>query len=328
MTTTPRLASDAAVLVVGAAGFVGSHAIECLARHGYTQIHATCLAGERVRTVSPVTVHQLDILDPDSVRSLLGQIRPDFLLHLAAQSSVALSWERPADTVAINVLGFIHVLEAVHSSGHHCRTLIVGSSEQYGHVPPDQLPVREDHPLAPDNPYAIAKSAQEEFGLLYARSRGDDLIAVRAFNHFGPGQSERFALSGFARKLAEIELGIAEPQLEVGNLDARRDFTDVRDIVEAYRLLLENGQSGKLYNVGSGVSRSIGELLEMLIKRSCARPQIVRDPQRMRPSDLPEMRADTTRIREELGWRPTIPLEQTLDDLLSYWRQQLSSDRG
>lgn len=319
------------ILVVGAGGFAGGYLLrELLGRipgnqeqkGGGNEIHATLMEGERL---SPeltenkrLTVHRLDITDAEAVFSLMEEVRPHCVYHLAALSSAALSWKKPALTVRINVEGAVNLLEAVRTAP--ARVLLIGSGEEYGKALPEEMPLREDHPLRPQNPYAVTKMAQNHLGRLYASAYGLEIISVRAFNHIGPGQAPQFVASDFCRQTARIEKGMQEPVISVGNLSAVRDFTDVRDVARAYRLLMERGISGKTYNVGGGTVCSIQELLDRILALSPASVSVEKDPSRFRPVDAPKICADISEIRRDTGWEPYIPLDTTLRETLDYWR--------
>lgn len=304
-------------LITGAAGFVGKHLIDCLQGAG-GEVAATRLPSEVLEADLPV--YELDILNPDAVKELLRSFRPDCVFHLAAQSSVVLSWKHPSLTIDVNIKGAVHLLEAAREAANPPRVLLIGSSEEYGQVSPDRLPVNEETPLHPDNIYAGSKVMQGMLGQLYAHAYGLETVIVRAFNHIGPGQSDAFALSSFCRQVAMIEAGLSAPVISVGNLEAKRDFTDVRDIVEAYRILAEKGQSGQVYNVGSGKATSISDALKLILSLSKADICVEQDLSRMRPSDVPVIEADVSRLFALTGWRPQIPMDKTLSDMLQYWR--------
>lgn len=306
-------------LIVGAAGFVGGHLARELAQNGWA-VHGTHLPCEAV--FGPLEAHVLDILDREASAALLGAVKPDVVFHLAAQSSVGTAWKNPGLTIDVNIKGAVNVLEAVRGAAGEksCRVLLIGSSEEYGTPLPDEVPVREDNPLRPSNLYAITKRAQNEIGMLYARAYGMDVVATRSFNHFGPGQAPIFVMADFAKQLAEAEKGLHEPVLRTGNLAARRDFTDVRDVVRAYRLLALHGRAGETYNVGSGRAVAIEELLRRLLTLTETPVSWEVDPARLRPVDVPEVRADIAKLQAATGWRPEIDIDTTLADTLAYWR--------
>ncbi len=315
------------ILITGAAGFVGAYAVEAFAAKGYA-VHAAILPQE---TLSPellplCTVHHFDLLDTASVSALLQEIQPDMILHLAAQSSVAAAWKQPQLTADLNIKGTVNLLEAARNLPVLPRILLTGSAEEYGKLPSDaegaQL-VSESAPLHPVNIYAATKAAAEQLAGVYAAAYGLPVICVRAFNHFGPKQREIFVVADFCRQAAEIELGLREPVIRTGNLDAKRDFTDVRDIVRAYVLLLESGRAGETYNIGSGKAAAISEMLDMIL--SCCRVPVRHeiDPAKLRPAETAYLAADITKLQKDTGWRPEIPTAQTIADTLDFWRQKL-----
>ena len=304
-------------LVVGVAGFVGKYLVDELSCAGWD------VCGTRLPTESAdldIPVYGLDILDAASVKSLLRKTSPDHIFHLAAQSSVAISWKQPAQTVDINIKGTVNLLEAVREIEKPPRVLLIGSGDEYGYIQPGELPLHEYTALRPGNIYACTKIAQGMLGQIYARAYGLEIIIIRAFNHIGRGQTDTFVVPGFCKQVAEIEAAGDNGTIKVGNLEAKRDFTDVLDIVRAYRLLAEKGESGEIYNVGSGNSVAIADILEMIIKLSNAKIIVEQDPQRMRPSDTPEVRADITKLTGCTGWKPEIELNETLRNVLEEWR--------
>jgi len=312
------------VLITGVAGFVGGHAVGFLREQhpGVTIVGLDNHPGARARTLG-IEIIQADLEDAASVRSALARIRPDRVIHLAAQSSPQRSWDDPAGTLRTNVMGMLHLLEAVRAEGATTRIVAVGSADEYGLVQPDEMPLREDAPLRPASPYAVSKVAQGYLALQYALAPGLHVVRTRTFHHTGPRRGEHFAESSFARQLAEIEAGQRPPRLEVGNLDAVRDFTDVRDVVRAYWMLLERGVPGEVYNVCTGRGVRLSDLLERLIALSGVRVEVHVDASRLRPADAPVLVGDPGRLRAATGWEPTIPLERTLADLLDYWRERV-----
>jgi GDP-4-dehydro-6-deoxy-D-mannose reductase len=305
------------VVVTGAAGFAGSHLLELLAGDGTPVVAWRRADGSPPREVSGVRWHTVDVLDRAAVRRALDEARPSAVYHCAGAAHVGRSWEHAADTLAVNVLGTHHVVDGLRDLRHPARVLIPSSAMVYAS---GSQKLTEDHPLAPASPYALSKLAQEMVG--GGNPGGPDVSVARAFNHFGPRQHPFFVASGFARRIADIEAGRWKPEIAVGNLEARRDLTDVRDTVRAYRLIVERGAPGRAYNVCSGRAIAIRELLDMLIARARTPVTVVADPTRYRPNDLPLVVGDPSRIRDELGWAPDIPIERTLDDLLEYWRRQ------
>jgi len=261
------------------------------------------------------------------VEAAFDAVHPDRIIHLAAQSSVHRSWEDPAGTVRSNVLGLLNMLEAVRRRALAPRILVIGSAEEYGQVDPKEIPLEETAPLRPNSPYAVSKVAQSYLALQYALSHQMAIIRTRTFHHTGPGRGEIFAESSFARQIAEIELGRRPPVIEVGNLEAVRDFSDVRDVVRAYWALLDRGEPGEVYNVCSGRSLRIRDLLEQLIARAEADVEIRVDGARLRPADIPALVGNPRKLVQATGYVPEIGLPQTLADLLQYWRQRLGAGR-
>ena len=309
-------------LILGGGGFAGRYLSACLRASGQWQVAVTGTSAPP-SGVDCDESFALNVLDAEAVKKLLRDYAPDGIFHLAAQSSAARSWQEPGLTVDVNIRGTVNVLEAAREAEKPPRVLLVGSSEEYGTVSPEDCPIREEQPLRPGNPYALSKVSQEMLGRLYAEAYGLDVISVRAFNHIGPGQSEGFALSDFCRQTALIEKGRGENVISVGNLSARRDFTDVRDVVRAYVLLMEKGQGGEVYNVGSGSDHSMREILDMILSLSEREIRVEIDPERFRPLDAPLNVADVTKLREATGWTPEIPLRDTVRDTLNYWRERV-----
>lgn len=303
------------VLLTGAAGFAGSHLLDLLARDGVRVVAWHRPGGAPPRDVPGASWQAIDLLDRAAVRCALESLRPTAVYHCAGAAHVGRSWGSAEPTFAVNVRGTHHLIEGLRDAGINARVLIPSSAMVYAAA---EEPLREDHPLLPANPYALSKLAQEMVGS--RNPSGPNAVIARAFNHFGPRQDPWFVASGFARRIADIEVGRWEPEIAVGNLDARRDLTDVRDTVRAYRQLVDRGIPGRIYNVCSGRAIVIRELLDMLLARARVSIRIKNDPARHRPNDQPLLVGDPTRIREELGWTAEIPLEQTVDDLLAYWR--------
>jgi GDP-4-dehydro-6-deoxy-D-mannose reductase len=265
-----------------------------------------------------------DLREPGFVEALIADVAPDWVVHLAAQASVAASWRDPAATLVNNAVAQANLLESVVRRVPHARVLVFGSSEEYGRLRPEDLPASEEAPLRPESPYAVSKVTQDFLGLQYHLARQLAVVRVRPFNLFGPGQSDQFALASFARQIAEAEQGLRPPVIAGGNLSARRDYTDVRDAVRAYRALLLGGQSGEVYNVGGGGVRSIGEILEALRGLAWVRVDVTVDPARLRPVETAVVAVNAGRIREAVGWAPTIPFEQTVADILDDWRRRVA----
>jgi len=316
------------LLITGITGFVGSHLAELALAQG-AEVYGACRWRSNTENIDHIRdrLHMIeaDIRDVSSVREMLEKSQPDAIVHLAGQSYVPTSWHAPAETLGTNVIGQVNLLEAIRHRGEPFpQVLVVGSSEEYGLVQARDLPVTEETPLRPLSPYAVSKVAQDFLGFQYFRNYGIPCVRARAFNHEGPRRGEVFVTSNFARQIAEIELGRHEPILHVGNLKARRDYTDVRDIVRGYWLLLQRGEPGDVYNLCSGRSWAIQEILDFLLSQSIARKIEVReDANRLRPSDVAILYGSADKIRRVTGWEPAIPFEQTLKDLLDYWRSRL-----
>ncbi|MHB1131316.1 MAG: GDP-mannose 4,6-dehydratase [Chloroflexota bacterium] len=307
-------------LVTGSNGFVGTHLINhLLAQRGLEVIGVDL----KVRADAPFTSLVADLTNADQMAALAAEVRPDFVFHLAAQAAVQVSWSDRGQTVVNNLLAQMYLCDALLSAGLRPRVLVIGSSDEYGLVRPEELPVREDNPLRPNSPYAVSKIGQDMLAYQYFASHALPTVRVRPFNHLGPGQSDLFVAASFAKQIAEIEAGMREPVLLVGNLTAKRDFTDVRDVVRAYSLLAQQGTPGEVYNLGSGRSLAISELLAQLLGRSTVRIEVRTDPARLRPSDIPDLYCDYGKAEREIGWRPLIPLASTLDDVLDYWRTRI-----
>lgn len=319
------------VLITGITGFVGSHMAEYALAQG-AEVFGACRWRSNMENIaslrSSLQIVEADLRDQSSVQEMLATSRPDLIFHLAGQSQVMTSWHAPAETLQTNVIGQVHLLEGIRQRGEKFpRVLVVGSSEEYGLVEERDLPVRENHQLQPLSPYAVSKVSQDLLAYQYFRSYGIPCIRARAFNHDGPRRGKVFVTSAFARQIAEIEQGRREPVILVGNLNARRDYTDVRDIVRGYWLLLEKGVPGEVYNLCSGRSHAIQEILDFYLAQSKVKNIEVReDPARLRPSDLPNLFGSAERIRAATGWVPTIPFEKTLLDVLNYWRERVKSE--
>ncbi len=265
----------------------------------------------------------LDLRDRAALNAAIAEIQPDMVIHLAAQSFVPASFENPHETFDINFYGTLNLLEALQSIGFRGRMLFVGSGDTYGQVPEAALPVREEHPLHPLNPYAVSKVAAEALCYQWSQTAGFEIVMARPFNHIGPGQNPRFAITDFAHQVTEIRLGRRPPVLQVGDIDVTRDFTDVRDVERAYALLLEKGRNGGIYNVCSGREHSIRELLQRLLALAGVDARIEQDPARLRPAEQRRMVASFAALHRDTAWQPLIPIEQSLQDLLNDWEKQL-----
>ena len=315
------------VLVTGVTGFAGSHLVDfILAKKPDTEI--TGIQRWRSRTeniehfASKIRLVECDLRDASSVRDVLDEERPDWIFHLAAQSFVPTSWTAPTESLVTNIIGQLNIFEAVKKLGIKPRIQLACSSEEYGLVLENELPIRETNPLRPLSPYAVSKVGQDMLGYQYWMSFRIPVVRTRGFNHEGPRRGPVFVCSDFAKQIADIEKGRRAPVVRVGNLDARRDFTDVRDVVRAYWLALEKGEPGEVYNIASGRCWTIREMLDLLLGMSSAKIKVEQDPARMRPSDVPVLLGDASKFRDRTGWSPEISFEQTMTDLLAYWRER------
>lgn len=336
------------VLITGITGMAGSHLAEFVLQQPAVEVFGTyrsrsrmdnlddlAQAGrlhviegvvdsaatlERVARPDAVNLVEVDLRDPWATVRLISATRPDRIFHLAAQSFVPLSFSAPAETMQINTTMQINLFEAVRLAGIAPLIHVAGSSEEYGLVLPDELPLRETNPLRPLSPYAVSKVAQELLAQQYFHSYGLRTVVTRGFNHTGPRRGPTFVTSSFARQIAEAEAGLRPPVVQHGDLSSRRDWCDVRDIVRGYWLALEHGEPGAVYNIGSGTSFRVGDVLDILCELATVPIERRADPARMRPSDVPVLIADATKFQTRTGWAPTIPFRQTLADLLDYWR--------
>lgn len=311
------------ILITGINGFAGINLYNLLKTK---DVHISGIIGssEINDSIKDCELYCADITDYNDLRKVIEIKRPDIIFHLAAQSSAGLSWENPQRTVEVNVNGTLNLLMAVKELKLSSRVVLIGSSEEYGSIDPSNIPVSEDAVITPGNPYAVSKATQTMFGMLYHRAFDMDIVMARAFNHIGPRQSPNFVISDFARRIVMMEKGMLPPVLKVGNLEAARDFSDVRDIVDAYWQLSQKGKAGEVYNVGSGKAYKIKDLLRMLIDRAKIDISIEIDKSRFRPLDVPIICADISKIRSHIGWEPKINIETSLDDILDYWRNEIN----
>ena len=294
------------VFVTGATGFVG----------GFLGRHLRACGDE---VVDPF----VDLADTDSLWAAIAAARPDALYHVAGQADVSRSWKEPAETYQINAIGTANVIEGAVRAGSDPTVLVVSSGEVYGRVESADLPVNEDHPLRPTTPYGASKAAAELIALQAHWGRALPVIVARPFNHIGPGQSDAFVVSAMARQIAEAERD-ADPELCVGNLAPARDFSDVRDVVRAYRACVMSGTPGRIYNVCSGVAVPIHDVVDRLIAMAHGTLRVVVDPSRVRPTDIAEIRGDASRVRADTGWIPVHGLDEGLADVLDWWRERIS----
>jgi GDP-4-dehydro-6-deoxy-D-mannose reductase len=310
-------------LITGATGFAGRHLIDRLDEDGPV---AGCYrpGTQPPKTTRSVSWHSVDLTDRAGVAGVIEAVRPSRIFHLAGAPNVADSWSNGVAHLRINAHGTHHLLEAVRRVGQPCRILVVSSGQIYR---PSDEPIDEDAPVGPSNPYGFSKLAEDQLALRAAADDGLDVVVARPFNHIGPGQRPDYAVASFARQIARIERGLDAPEIRVGNLDARRDITDVRDVVGAYLRLMASAPSGRAYNICSGRAWRIRDLLDELLRLSPARIEVAVDPARFRPSDVPTVQGDASRIRSELGWVPLIPVEEAIRDTLAWWRSEVAEGR-
>lgn len=317
------------VLITGITGMAGSHLAEYLLGQGNCEVHGTFRWRSNKDNISgfekDLYLHECELREPHAVIRLLQEIRPQRIYHLASQSNVAASWNSPRETLVNNITAQLNIFEAVrHLDLPNTRIHVAGSSEEYGMVYEHELPVNEINELRPLSPYGVSKVAQDTLAYQYYKSYSLHVVRTRAFNHTGPRRGDVFVTSSFARQIVEIEMGTREPVIRVGNLEAKRDFTDIRDVVKAYVIALERCEPGSVYNIGSGTAYSIKQVLDFLLSMSKLIIEVKKDPARIRPSDVQVLICDGSRFIDKTGWKPQIPFKKTLSDLLEYWREKLS----
>ncbi len=345
------------VLITGITGFAGSHLAEYLLERGDVEVYGACRWRSRLDNLSDlarqgrlnlrgvdalvsseaelraivdphgVNLLQGDMADPYQMKTLIETVKPDRIFHLAAQSFVPTSWSAPAESFTINTVGQIHLFEAIRAVGIDPLIQIAGSSEEYGLVHPDEVPIKESNPFRPLSPYAVSKVAQELLAYQYHQSYKLKTVVTRGFNHTGPRHGPVLSCSSFARQIAEIEAEVSQPVLYVGDLTTKRDWVDVRDVVRGYWLALEKGIPGEVYNIGSGTTRTIQSMLDILLSLSPVEVEVRKDPSRLRPSDVLILWADDSKFRAQTGWEPQIPFEQTMLDLLNDWRERVNNSK-
>jgi GDP-4-dehydro-6-deoxy-D-mannose reductase len=313
------------VLITGVTGFAGSHLVDYLLTRNDCEIHGIQRWRSRTENIEhlkpgQITLHECDLRDATSTFDTIDKVRPDWIFHLAAQSFVPTSWVAPTESLTTNILAQLNIFEAVRRLGLKTRIQLACSSEEYGMVYPDEVPIQETNPLRPLSPYAVSKVGQDMLGYQYWMSWKVDSVRTRGFNHEGPRRGPVFVASDFAKQIADIEKGRKAPVLHVGNLDAKRDFTDVRDMVRAYVLALEKCEPGEVYNICRGQCWTIRETLDMLLAMSKTDIEVRQDPARLRPSDVQILLGDNSKFVKATGWQPVIPFERTLADMLEYWR--------
>jgi GDP-4-dehydro-6-deoxy-D-mannose reductase len=315
-------------LITGITGFAGSHLADYLLTLKDVQISGITRWRSRTENIEHlkgrIALHECDLRDPFSVRDVLRKVRPDRVYHLAAQSYVPMSWVAPSETLTTNLIGEVNIFEALRQEAMlDTRIQLACSSEEYGLVLPEEVPIKETNPLRPLSPYGVSKVAQDFLGYQYHMSYKLFIVRTRGFNHTGPRRGEVFVTSNFAKQIAEIEKGKKEPVIYVGNLDAVRDFTDVRDTVRGYYLGLEKGKAGEVYNICTGKGYKVREMLDILLSFSKVKITTKQDERRMRPSDVELLVGDRSKFEQQTGWKPAIPFEKTMEDLLNYWRERV-----
>ncbi|MFN7974116.1 MAG: GDP-mannose 4,6-dehydratase [Acidobacteriota bacterium] len=316
------------VLITGITGFAGSHLAELILREEPgTEVFGIMRWRSRTENIEDVkdkvTLLECDLRDQSSVKDCLKKSSPDRIFHLAAQSFVPTSWNAPGESISTNILGQLYLFEAIRELKLDPVVQLACSSEEYGLVKPEETPIKETNPLRPLSPYAVSKVGQDYLGYQYFMSYGLKVIRTRGFNHEGPRRGPVFVCSDFAKQLAEIEKGKRDPVISVGNVEARRDFTDVRDMVRAYRLSVEKCEPGEVYNICTGIDYSIAEVLDMLRGMAQKPFEIQVDKTRLRPSDVPLLKGDNAKFRAATGWEPRYTFPQTLRDCLDYWRARV-----
>jgi len=317
------------ILITGITGPVGSALADYLLTIPGIEVHGFKRWRSDTRPIEHlygrVTFHEGDIEDPFAVAKAIQTAQPDWIYHLAAQSYPSESWDSPIHTMRINVEGTINVLEAARHYTPKARIHIAGSSAEYGWVRPEEVPIKETHSLRPASPYGVSKVAAELTGLQYHDSFGMHVLVTRSFNHVGPRQGDRCSIQTFCQQMARIELGLQEPIIKVGNLDAKRDFTHTTDAARAFYLLLEKAPPGEVYNLCSGNPVRIGDIVEMVREQGKVPIEVQVDPSRLRPSDEPILGGDNSKLRAATGWEPQIAMPQIVSEVLAYWRQRLAN---
>ena len=322
------------ILITGISGFVGGHFVHYLTTskndleiHGISRSKpAWNFVNIPPELLNGHYFHQADLNDIPKIKSFIESIQPDYILHLAAQSSVAESWKTPVFSFMNNTNIFLNIIDTVRLNDNGARVLSVGSSEQYGIVTERDLPLTEDNPQVPANPYAVARVAQEQLARIYATGYGLDICCTRSFNHCGPGQTDRFVVSAIVKQFVKIARGLQDPVIHIGNGAIVRDFIDVQDVVEAYRLLLAQGKRGEVYNICSGKGRSIRDIVTMLSDMYHTDVQVHQEESQIRPIDNPRIVGSYQKIHRDLGWKPTIPFEQSLRSMYQYWDRQVQNE--
>jgi len=312
-------------LITGISGFAGSHLAEFLIDKGY-ELFGTFYDKSTFSNlngcIDKIEIFECDIRNYNSLKKIFKKVQPDEIYHLAAISFVPTSLKNPKLTFDTNLYGTLNLYEAIKELKFNPKILFVGSADEYGLIKNSDLPIKENCPLRPVNPYSISKISADFLSYFYFKNYHFNIVRVRPFNHIGPRQSPEFVCSSFAKQVAEIEKGLKESIIKVGNLEAKRDFTDVRDMVRAYWLAVQKGEFGEVYNICSGNEVSIKELLDKFLNMSKKKIKVIQDPKRLRPSDVLLLVGDFKKFTKQTDWKPEIPLEKTLGDILNYWRER------
>ena len=313
------------VLITGVTGFAGSHLADLCLMKKDVDLYGIIRWRSRTENIEhiwdKIKLLECDLRDATSTRDAIEEVKPDYIFHLAAQSFVPTSWRAPTESLVTNIIGQLNVFEAVRKINLRCRIQVACSSEEYGMVYPNETPIKETNPLRPLSPYGVSKVGQDMLAYQYFMSYRMDVVRTRGFNHTGPRRPAIFVASDFAKQLVDIGRGLQPPVIKVGNLEAFRDFTDVRDIVRGYWLALEKGKPGEVYNLCSGRAYRIGDVLDMLVSMAGLKVEVRQEEARMRPSDVPRLEGDNSKFIADTGWKPAIPFERTLADLIEFWRQ-------
>jgi len=320
------------ILITGVNGFVGSHLSEYILNNKLGEVHGAYRTKNddfsNIKGIAKeIELIECDITDFYAVDKTIDEVKPDYIFHLAAQAFVPSSWKSPIETLNTNIIGTLNIFEAIKKNNKEIVIQIAGSSEEYGLVKEDEVPIKETNPLRPLSPYAVSKVSMDLLGYQYHQSYGLKVVRTRAFNHEGPRRGQSYVTSNFARQVALIEAGEQEPVLKVGNLEAKRDYTDVRDMVRAYWLAAEKGVPGEVYNIASGKAYKIQSVVDILKELSEKEFRVEQDPKRLRPSDVQILLGDSAKFRKQTGWKPEIPFEQTMKDLLDYWREKVGTKK-
>lgn len=317
-------------LITGITGFAGSYLAEYLLAIGI-EVHGTYISGDSFGNLDgireKISLYPCSIQNSEEVYQTIKTVCPDEVYHLAGMAFVVDAWQNPREAFDVNALGTMNLYDSLIRNRINPWILSVLSADVYGTLSPEEMPLKEDRILRPIHPYGLSKATADLIGYHYFYAYNLPIIRVRPFNHIGPRQNPKFVCSDFAWQIARIEEGLHEPFIEVGNLDSRRDFTDVRDMVRAYRMLIENGKAGEVYHVSSEVAVSVDSILKMLLEMSGVSIEIRTNPTKLRRSDSPVQQGDCSKLKRETGWAPSIPLRKTLEDLLNYWRNEIANQK-